>query len=178
MDDVLIYRGCLRRSPLPSELSSEQQTRERLAGGGGGAGEGGRELDWGSLDFALDLSQAVLFSNNADIIAHEVTWDRVLCIHGLVCVVSNLAYLSHPDPPLNASLAAAAAAAAAVATRDPVCLCSTTTSSSSTRGGPCCWPWRAQAPQLPAGNVPVLLGDPGRGEGGGWATRRPCCCGQ
>lgn len=65
MDDVLVYSGNLERSPdkkyfASSQTSSEDRWRQRLSNGRGAGG--------------MDLSQAILFTNDPFITQAEVIW--------------------------------------------------------------------------------------------------------
>ena len=59
MDDVLVFRGCLRKSPSQADLARSWQMRDPDA-----------EI-WGTVD-KIDLSQSILFSNDEKIVRREV----------------------------------------------------------------------------------------------------------
>ena len=59
VDDVLVYRGCLRKSPSQADLARAWAM-------------GDADADtWGTAD-KLDLSQSILFSNDENIVQREV----------------------------------------------------------------------------------------------------------
>jgi hypothetical protein len=62
LDDVLLYRGCLLASPKDGELDDYDELT----------------IDWGSEE-RLDLSQAVIFTDNQEIIHQYVS--RTLRLH-------------------------------------------------------------------------------------------------
>jgi len=59
VDDVLVFRGCLRKSPTQADLARSWVI-----------GDPDAEI-WGTSD-SLDLSQSILFSNDDKIVAREV----------------------------------------------------------------------------------------------------------
>ena len=88
VDDVLVFRGSLLRSPQRSDLEKQKQQAVEARRGkhpppgdfrgdlrgdlkGGGGSMDGDQLDWGTA-MAPNLSQSILFSRDPSLIASEV----------------------------------------------------------------------------------------------------------
>ena len=73
VDDVLVYRGSLLPSPFLQQMkdkSKKEGSRQRST-----KEEDNQVLDWGVMD-KLDLSQSILFTNDANILMREVTQNK------------------------------------------------------------------------------------------------------
>ena len=70
MDDVLVYKGNLERSPDKVYFSEKQESGE--GGGGGGLQDRWRQRQGGDMD----LSQTILFTNDPYITQTEVIYKQ------------------------------------------------------------------------------------------------------
>ena len=67
VDDVLVFRGSLLRSPTAHEIRSKSHMEDHTY-----ARFDENQLPWGDAD-QLDLSQSIIFSNNEVIVDREVS---------------------------------------------------------------------------------------------------------